>query len=237
MDLYVLTFRASLVLLLAVAFAAAPFLTPGFGGYEPSQFPVPLENPAIQPAGYAFSIWGPIYLWLVVSGVYGLWRRRDDADWDASRPPLILSLAVGVSWLSVAQASPIWATALIWVMLAGALMALLRTPDRDVWLLRAPVGLYAGWLTAASAVSLGLIAPGWGVPPFGPIGWAFVALAVALLVAVPTLLRRPSLMYGSAVSWGLAAVTVRNGADALGILAALAGVAIVGVTLASLRRA
>lgn len=232
-----MTIRASLILLLAVGFAAAPFFTPGFGGYEPSQFPVPLENPPVQPAGYAFSIWGPIYVWLLVSGIYGLWRRRDDPDWDASRPPLILSLAVGVSWLAVAQASPIWATVLIWVMLAGALLALLRTPDRDVWLLRAPVGLYAGWLSAASAVSLGLLAAGWGVPPFGPIGWAFVALAVALFVAVPTLLRRPSLTYGAAVSWGLAAVMVRNGADALGIVAALAAVAIMGVTLGRLRRA
>lgn len=231
-----MTLRAWLVLLLAVAFAAAPLLTPGFGGYDPSQFPVPIENPPAQPAGYAFSIWGLIYLWLVVGGAFGLWRRRDDTAWDATRLPLIVSLAVGVSWLSVAQASPIWATVLIWVMLAGAIWALLRTPDRDVWLLRAPVGLYAGWLTAASAVSLGLLAPGWGVPPFGPVGWAFVALAVALVVAVLTLVRRPSLMYGVAVSWGLAAVTVRNGLDPLGIVAALAAVATLGVTVARRRQ-
>jgi hypothetical protein len=232
-----MTLRASLVLLLAVGFAAAPFLVPGFGGYDPSQFPVPVENPPVQPAGYAFSIWGPIYLWLVISAAYGLGRRRDDAEWDGTRLPLIVSLAVGVSWLSVAQASPIWATLLIWVMLAGAVLALLRTPDRDVWLLRAPVGLYAGWLTAASAVSLGLLAQGWGLPPFGPIGWAFVALAVALVVAVATLFGRPSLTYGLAVGWGLAAVTVRNGADALGVSAAVAAAAIVGFALARLRRA
>ncbi|HSM35553.1 MAG TPA: hypothetical protein VK837_04075 [Longimicrobiales bacterium] len=232
-----MTLRATLTLLLAAAFAAAPFLTPGFGGYEPSQFPVPLEDPPVQPAGYAFSIWGPIYAWLVLSGAYGLWRRRDDAEWDAARLPLILSLAVGVFWLAVAQRSPIWATVLIWVMLAGAIAALLRTPNRDVWLLRAPVGLYAGWLTAASAVSLGLLAAGWAVPPFGPIGWAFAALAVAVVVAVPTLLSRPTLTYGAAVAWGLAGVTVQNGLDALGIVSALAALAIVGVTLAGLRRA
>ena len=232
-----MTFRAGLTLLLVIAFAAAPVLTPGFGGYEPSQFPVPIEEPPVQPAGYAFSIWGPIYAWLVVSGAYGLWRRRDDAEWDATRLPLILSLAVGVFWLAVAQASPIWATVLIWVMLAGAIAALLRTPNRDLWLLRAPVGLYAGWLTAASAVSLGLLAAGWAVPPFGPIGWAFAALGVAVVAAVPTLLRRPSLAYGAAVAWGLAAVTARNGANALGIVAALAALAIAGVTIASLRRA
>lgn len=231
------TIRATLALLVAIAFAAAPVLTPGFGGYEPSQFPVPLEDPPVQPAGYAFSIWGVIYAWLVVSGAYGLWRRRDDAEWDATRLPLILSLAIGVSWLAVAQASPIWATVLIWLMLAGATAALLRTPNRDVWLLRAPIGLYAGWLTAASAVSLGLLGAGWAVPPFGPIGWAFAALAVAVVVAVPTLMRRPSLAYGAAVAWGVVAVAVQNGASALGVIAALVALAIVAVTVLNLRRA
>ena len=231
-----MTLRAALVLLLAVAFAAAPFLVPGFGGYDPSQFPVPIEDPPVQPAGYAFSIWGPIYLWLIVSGAYGLLRRRDDPGWDATRVPLIFSLAVGVPWLSIALASPVWATASIWAMLAGALGALLRTPARDMWLLRAPLGLYAGWLTAASAVSLGLLAPGWGVPPFGPEGWAFVAIAIGLVVAVIALSSRPSLSYGVAVGWALAAVAVRNGAEPLGLFAAAAAPATVAFTLIQLRR-
>lgn len=229
--------RAVFVLLLAVGFAVAPFLTPGFGGYDPSQFPVPLDDPPVQPAGYAFSIWGLIYLWLIVSGGYGLWRRRDDAGWDATRVPLIVSLALGMPWLAVALASPLAATALIWAMLGGALWALMRTPDRDVALLRAPVGLYAGWLTAASAVSLGLVLPGWGVPPFDPIGWAFVALSVGLVVAVVALRRRPSLAYGAAVAWALAAVTARHGLDPLGVFAALAALGILGLTVVRLRDA
>ena len=49
---------AALTLILSVAFAASPFLVPGFGGFDPNQFPVPQINPSMQPAGYAFSIWG-----------------------------------------------------------------------------------------------------------------------------------------------------------------------------------
>ena len=33
-------------------------LVPGFGGFDANQFPVPQVNPSVQPAGYAFSIWG-----------------------------------------------------------------------------------------------------------------------------------------------------------------------------------
>ena len=90
---------AALVLLGALVFAAAPFLTPGFNGFEPSQFPVPQDDPPVQPAGYAFSIWGLIYLWLIAGAVFGLWKRADEPDWAALRPPLFASLALGSVWL------------------------------------------------------------------------------------------------------------------------------------------
>ena len=223
--------RALLVLIATLAFVGSPLLVPGFGGYEPSQFPVPLEDPPVQPAGYAFSIWGPIYLWLLVSAGYGLWRRADVAAWDATRIPLLISLAVGAIWLPVAVASPLWATLLIWVMLGGALGALLRTPREDRFLLREALGLYAGWLTAASAVSIGLIASGWGLPPFGPEGWALAALTLGLVIAVATLWRLPSPAYGGAVVWALIAVTVRNGADLVGIFAAVAALSVATLTV------
>ena len=50
---------APLILLVAtLAFIAAPALTPPFMGYDPGLFPVRIDRPAIQPAGYAFAIWG-----------------------------------------------------------------------------------------------------------------------------------------------------------------------------------
>ena len=39
-------------------FAVSPLFTQGFNGFEPDQFPVPQDDPPVQPAGYAFSIWG-----------------------------------------------------------------------------------------------------------------------------------------------------------------------------------
>ncbi|MEM8851082.1 MAG: hypothetical protein AAGE03_13740 [Pseudomonadota bacterium] len=229
-----MTLRALLVLAVTLAFAISPVFTPGFGGFRPDQFPVPLDNPPVQPAGYAFSIWGVIYLWLTVSAAFGLWQRRDDPDWDATRLPLLVSLAVGAIWLAVAVNSAIWATILIWVMLAGALVALIRTPRQDLWLLRAPIGLYAGWLTAASSVSLGLIAPGWGVPPLGAQGWAIVALSIGLALGIAILRVRASLLYGIAIVWALVAVTVRNGVDLVGLFALVAAVVVAGATLRQL---
>ncbi|MEM9794864.1 MAG: hypothetical protein AAF919_00130 [Pseudomonadota bacterium] len=226
-----MVFRALLVLIAAVAFAGSPFLVPDFGGYDPSQFPVPQTNPPVQPAGYAFGIWGVIYLWLVAMAGFGLAARRQHPDWDRSRWPLIASLGVGSIWLSVAVVSPLWATVLIWTMLGTAIAALLRTPATDRWWLQEAVGLYAGWLTAASAVSIGLAASGWGIPPFAPEGWAIAALSLGLVIAVAVLTWRPVLSYGAAIVWALIAVAVRNGTDTVGIFALVAAAIIVAVTL------
>lgn len=220
----ILTFGA------ALAFAASPFFVQGFNGFEADQFPVPQDNPAVQPAGYAFAIWGLIYALLLAGTGFGLAKRSDDPDWAAMRPPLFVSLALGATWLPVAQLSPIAATVLIWAMLVSAVVSLFRVGDTDRWLQQTPVALYAGWLTAASCVALGLL--------LGGYGWlsetlsALVALSVALALAMTLqyrLHRAPA--YGLTVIWALVAVIVANwqplnvavvGLAAIGIVAILA---------------
>ena len=222
--------KAVLLLVAAIAFASAPLWTSGFGGFDPTRYPNPQFDPPVQPAGYAFSIWGPIYLWLIVHGVYGLLARAEAEDWDRTRWPLFISLAIGTSWISVAQVNPPLATLLIWVMLAGALVALLRTPARDRWLLAAPVGLYAGWLTAASFVSIGLLGAGYGVA-FGETGWAWAAVVAAFATVLAVQSRVPqSPEYGLAAAWAFVAIAVGNWGTGWGLVVA----AILAATLVAL---
>lgn len=200
---------AYLSLALTILFAASPIFVPDFGGFDADQFPVPQEDPPVQPEGYAFSIWGVIYLWLFVGLGYGVWKRREDAEWHAMRVPLIVSLAIGSVWLAVAVASPIWASVLIWAMLVSALVALFRSPRNDAWAAALPVGLYAGWLSAASCVSLGLLAAGYGWMSETTAAVAAILLAIVIASAVQSQLSRaPS--YGVAVVWALIAVVVQN---------------------------
>lgn len=221
--------KAILVVAGAAAFVTAPFVTSGFGGFAPDIFPIPQDRPPVQPAGYAFGIWGPIYLGLVAQALFGLLARAEDPGWDRGRWPLIVSLAVGASWIAVANTSAVWATVLIWIMLAGALGALALTgrgegwaasgPDR--WVAQLPLGVYAGWLTAASWVAVGFMLGGYGV--LSPV-WAAAlsvpgAVAMALFVQL-WLWRAPE--YGLTVIWALVAVGVANWASAWGLVAAAA---------------
>ncbi|MCL3882809.1 hypothetical protein [Marivita sp. GX14005] len=221
---------SALVLLAALAFAASPLISDGFNGFDPNLFPIPQEDPPVQPAGYAFLIWGLIYVWLIIGAGFGLIKRSDDPDWQPMRPALALSLAIGATWLPIANISPIAATILIWAMLASAFASLFRVGDTDRWLQQAPVAIYAGWLTAASCVSIGLLLAGYGL--LGETVAALVALALALVIALTAqyrLHRAPE--YGVTVIWALIGVIVANssplniavvGLCVLGIVAILA---------------
>lgn len=220
--------KAFLALLAALAFAIAPFFATSFRGYDQGAFPVPVIDPPIQPAGWAFSIWGLIYLVLLAHAAVGLRRHAENPQWDAARWPLILSLALGTAWLEVAQRAPVPATLQIWGMWAAAVVALSRASATSGELLRqAPLALYAGWLTAAAGVASGvvLIGQGWLVPL--PATLAMLVLIAALALGVMARLR-PSPAYGAAVIWALVGIIVANiGAGwAVVGLAALAAVAL-----------
>src|SRR6056297_1194191 len=79
--------KAVFALVAAILFALSPLYSSGFNGFSAGQFPIPQDNPPVQPAGFAFSIWGLIYIWLLAGALFGLLNRYDDPAWDAMRWP------------------------------------------------------------------------------------------------------------------------------------------------------
>jgi len=224
--------KPGLLILATVAFAIAPALTPPFTGYDPSMFPVRIERPSIQPAGYAFAIWGLIYLWLSVHAVFGIALRRSDPAWDAPRLPLIIAVAAGAVWLAIANVAPLSATVGIWIMQMAALTAFLRAdPATDRWLLSAPLAIFAGWLTAAAAVSTGVVIAGYGLMSDTVSALAMLALVLAITLIAQT--RRPQMpVYGLTVIWALGGVIAVNwAANPTVAYAAVAGALILVVVL------
>ncbi|MFN3661725.1 hypothetical protein [Yoonia sp.] len=227
--------RAILTLLFTVTFVVSPFFTSPFSGFRSDQLPIPQIDPPIQPAGYAFSIWGLIYGWLLVSAIYGIWKRPRNKSWNKVRDPLIVSLALGTPWLAVANASAIWATVLIFPMAAAAIIAVFAAPRADRYWLRAPVSVYAGWLTAAAFVSLGSTAAGYGVL-MGALGWAYVGIIAALAVGAFVQIRSRAPGYGLTVIWALFAIIMANGMDQLSV-SLLAGAGITVMTILTITTA
>lgn len=225
--------KAYLVLVAAIAFAVSPLLSPEFGGFDPDRYPIPQYDPPVQPAGWAFAIWGVIYTALVIHAIYGVARHRHDEMWDRGRIALIISLAIGSIWLPIALLSPLWATVLIWVMLISALVSLYQTQSATPnWAAIWPVALYAGWLSAASFVSIGLLLAGYGFT--SEFTAAILALILATTFACLNAFSLKQWCYSAAVAWGFLGITIAN-LDTQLLVAVPAGVATLIMFVFSIR--
>ena len=200
----------ALTLAVGLAFAAAPSFAPEFRGYAAGQLPVAIERHAVQPAGYAFAIWGVIFLWLLASAAFGLWARADHPAWRTTRPALIGAMLLGSLWLFLAASNPLLATVVILAMAVCALTAFLRADTGiDRWMLSAPLAIFAGWVSAASLVSVGIMLGGYGLLPHPTSALVMVAILVAAALYIQS--RQPLMpVYGATVVWAIVAVAVVN---------------------------
>ena len=230
----------AVTLAMGLAFAAAPAFAPEFRGYAAGQLPVAIARHAVQPAAYAFSIWGVIFLWLLASAAFGLRARADHPAWARARPALIGAMLLGTAWLFLAASNPLLATVVILAMAGCAITAFLRADAAvDRWLLCAPLGIFAGWVSAAALVSVGIILGGYGIMPHQMAALVMVALLVATAMFIQS--RQPQMpVYGATVVWAIVAVAAVNRSEYPMIaLAALAAALIMaaGTAWLGLRRA
>lgn len=170
---------------------------------------------SVTPAGYAFSIWGVIFLTLIAYAVVYAWRGTNAKV--ARR--LAIAMAANALWSLYVQSFAIdfISVAIITVGLTAALLALGAAVSSDQsglerMLARAGAGLLAGWLTVAAAANIAAAMQYAGMS-FGDLGEPVVALLLLLAfggLAILTAGRTRSYYYAAAAIWGLAAVAVKR---------------------------
>ena len=126
--------------------------------------------------------------------------------------------------------APITATVTILVMAAAAIAAFLRADtETDRWLLSAPTAILAGWLSAAAAVSTGVVIAGYGL--LSDTASAIAMIAATLTLAIWVQRRKPQMpVYGLTVIWALAGIVMAN-AGLNPTIAILAGLGIAAMAL------
>lgn len=184
-------------------------------GQSPAEFSADGDS-TLRVAGYAFAIWGVIYLWLLVYAVRQVLPQTGESllihrlGW-----PSVAAL-LGIGWWVVAAAFDLEAATvvLIFASLAVLLVPLLLDAeairalpraDRDRWMTVWPLAMLAGWLTVAAPLNLITVATGNdalpAMPP--PTVWAILAIIIVTAVALGVTGRLRTLAYGLPVAWGL----------------------------------
>ena len=213
--------RRFVVLIAALfAVAAGQFQALGGAGQSPAEFAAD-SDATLRVAGYAFAIWGLIYLGLLAYAFRQVLPATGESDMIRrfGLPSILAFLGIG-SWNVAAAVDAEVATI---VIITGSLIVLLiplltnasliRTlgrGDRDRWLVAWPLALLAGWLTVATPVNIVTVATGNGdLPTFlSPTAWAMGAVLAVVLIGVLVTWRTRLLAFSLPIVWGLAGVVV-----------------------------
>ncbi|MCG8927788.1 hypothetical protein [Lentzea sp. CC55] len=124
-----MTWRIVLVVL-AVGQVVSPVLVTALGGGEFTTSDRAGE-PAIVPAGYAFSIWGLVEALCLAYAVWALVTRTPGQEVrDRLARPLSVVFAGFMLWLVAAEVEPVWSTVAVFAVMVVALLEALSTAVR-----------------------------------------------------------------------------------------------------------
>ena len=207
-----------IVVLAAFAMPIVAFLSQR-GAFGPDNGAVSMQYPTLLIAsGYAFAIWGLIFLFDVV---YALWQatgeRRGDATLSRIAPLTAAGFAATALWM------PMFSMGLFWVCLVLIVVALAcllraafvltddatRLPQQWLWAWT-PISLHAGWLTLAAFVNIAQVVVAYRLlPTTDMLRWSLILFAVLAIVLLWANHRmRGNADYAGAATWGLIGVYV-----------------------------
>lgn len=166
----------------------------------------------VTPAGFAFSIWGIIFisqLIFVVVQLLGNFRSKD-----------VVVKGVGYNYVGACIAQAAWVIAfnfeIIWLsflLMLTILYFLIKIcvnqygeelTIRDFWLLKFPFLIHCGWISAASFVNLNVVLVKYSASAHLQYYAALFSLVFVFHIAVIILLlSRPQFVIPSVLSWAL----------------------------------
>ncbi|MGH8091584.1 MAG: hypothetical protein ACREO6_09050 [Rudaea sp.] len=172
----------------------------------------------IVAAGYAFSIWGAIFLLDVVYAIGQMLDRSADVGLQRTRPWTALAFATTSLWMIAFTLQLFWiALAIIWISFAGILRAAWHVAHtaqhaRGRWWQWLPLSLHAGWVSLAVFLNVAQVIVAFRLLPVDAmLPWTLALFALAALLVLTALVgMRGNLVYAFAAIWGLAGVYVKQ---------------------------
>jgi hypothetical protein len=221
------TVQRAVVLLAVVIQIGATFL-PQLGFGEPIGDRSDSIRTLITPSGWAFAIWGPLFLG---SAVFAIWQalpaQRSNALLNQIAWPAAIALAAQGVWATYTQFANLTAISaiIILVSLGGLLFCLRALVQQDAlstgerWFAALVLSALAAWLTAASIVNISATLAYYGIGG----GFAY-PLAAASMIAIGGVIAalavarsRGNPWYSLVFCWALLAIYFRGGQEAQSI--------------------
>lgn len=189
------------------------------------------------PAGYAFSIWGLIYISLAAFVIFQAISHRGRQIASRTGWWFIISCALNISWIFAwLNHLPGLSVIIMTLLLLSLIMIIFRTrmelDDKSFQVIAFqwwPFSLYSGWITVALIANTAayLTATGWNGFGISEVYWTLIIIFVAVIINLLITWTRNMREFALVGAWGLVAVGVANrGTEDLIFYAAITAAAI-----------
>jgi len=186
----------------------------------------------IQPAGWAFSIWGLIYTLSFVYAVYQLIPKYENPILQSTRIPALIGFLSSIAWLYFAGMSSglVWLTAPILFLMAIAFVYVVNTPDttdsKQTLFSKNILLPYAAWTGIASWINVQALLNDQAVITDNTINFISNGVLFACIVMFTIFYYKKtkySAWYGGVLVWASAGVVYANLNGGLMVFAILGG--------------
>ena len=175
------------------------------------------------PAGYAFSIWGIIFLALFIQAIFLVARalkpKKNQAPISQIGLGIFLANLLNISWLLAWLNEYTGISVVVMILLLVTLLSVVVRTNMERWdaplkiivFIWWPICLYSGWIAVATIanVSALLAKIGW-TGGIAESTWAIIMIAVATLLGVFMILTRNMREFAMVIVWALIAIAIRH---------------------------
>lgn len=174
------------------------------------------QQALIQPAGFAFSIWGLIYLSLFIWIIRLFFIQTFEGTiYDKVKVWLILNFILNAAWILTFTANSIFVSTIIIAGLLLTLVIMYRSISaiRYNFFDRFPFSLYFGWVTIATIVNIFSWAKSietQQVLGLNEVTWTVIMLAVATVLCIYISLKYQDWLYPLVFVWAFAGIFLKD---------------------------
>ena len=175
------------------------------------------------PAGYTFSIWGLIYILLLVYTIYqlGVFKssRKENKDLlDKVGILFAISSIANSIWIFAWHYNVIWLSLLLIIVVLISLILInkeIRNTNltfKEKILVRIPFSIYFGWITVATIanVTTFLVSVNWNGFGISDEVWTVIVLLVGFLIASAVIVRNRSISYALTIIWAYVGILMKH---------------------------
>lgn len=177
------------------------------------------------PAGVTFSIWGVIYLLLLIYVIYQFIPSSDVGEKEKKEKIFayigsyfIISSLANILWIFSWHYKLIPLTVLLIITILLSLIKIARYLDKqelsskEKFYIKLPFSIYFGWVTVATIanITILLVSIGWGGWGIAPGVWTMIIIFVSAVIGLTRLIKDKDIAYGLVFIWAYYGIYLKH---------------------------